>query len=83
MLYKKEKEDRSMNQYCKFDSQMLTMFMSSLYLAALISSIVVSIVTSKLGGKLSMLFGGILFCAGKIFSNSIRSKFETFIFAIL
>ncbi|CAL5345949.1 unnamed protein product [Camellia sinensis] len=63
-VYAKQKADSSTNQYCKFDSFTLTMFTSSLYLAALLSSLVASTVTRKLGRKLSMLFGGLLFCAG-------------------
>ncbi|XP_074307628.1 sugar transport protein 1-like [Silene latifolia] len=65
-VYKKESEDSSANQYCKFDSVSLTLFTSSLYLAALLSSLVASTVTRKFGRKLSMLFGGILFCAGAL-----------------
>uniref|UniRef100_A0A5B7A7L3 Putative hexose transport protein n=1 Tax=Davidia involucrata TaxID=16924 RepID=A0A5B7A7L3_DAVIN len=63
-VYEKQTADNSTNQYCKFDSQTLTMFTSSLYLAALLSSLVASVVTRKLGRKLSMLFGGVLFCTG-------------------
>ncbi|KAI3823912.1 hypothetical protein L1987_05357 [Smallanthus sonchifolius] len=44
------------------------MFTSSLYLAASLSSLVASIVSRKLGRKLSMLFGGVLFCAGATFN---------------
>lgn len=68
-VYLKQKADTSTNQYCKFDSQTLTMFTSSLYLAALCSSVVASTVTRKLGRKLSMLFGGILFCAGALING--------------
>lgn len=68
-VYRKEQEDSSTNQYCKFDSQTLTMFTSSLYLAALISSIVASTVTRTFGRKLSMLFGGVLFCAGALING--------------
>ncbi|KAL8032725.1 hypothetical protein ABFX02_13G114600 [Erythranthe guttata] len=68
-VYKKEKADDSTNQYCKFDSVTLTLFTSSLYLAALLSSIVASTVTRKLGRKLSMLFGGVLFCAGALING--------------
>ncbi|GKB58948.1 sugar carrier protein C-like protein [Tanacetum coccineum] len=45
------------------------MFTSSLYLAALLSSLVASTVTRTLGRKLSMLFGGILFCAGALING--------------
>ncbi|KAI3718812.1 hypothetical protein L6452_19696 [Arctium lappa] len=68
-VYRKQMADTSMNQYCKFDSQILTMFTSSLYLAALASSLAASTVTRKLGRKLSMLFGGILFCAGALING--------------
>lgn len=68
-VYRKEKEDTSTNQYCKFDSIPLTLFTSSLYLAALFSSIVAGTVTRKLGRKLSMLLGGVLFCAGALING--------------
>jgi sugar porter (SP) family MFS transporter len=72
-VYDKQKADTSTNQYCKFDSQTLTMFTSSLYLAALCSSIVASSVTRTFGRKLSMLFGGLLFCLGALF-NGLAKK---------
>lgn len=72
-VYKKQKADDSTNQYCKFDSQTLTMFTSSLYLAALLSSIVASWVTRRLGRKLSMLAGGVLFCAGALINGFAKN----------
>ncbi|KAL2333894.1 hypothetical protein Fmac_015107 [Flemingia macrophylla] len=54
----------SVNQYCKFDSQILTLFTSSLYLAALVSSIAASTVTRVFGRRLTMISGGVLFLAG-------------------
>ncbi|GMH26912.1 hypothetical protein Nepgr_028755 [Nepenthes gracilis] len=71
-VYRKEVEDTSTNQYCKFDSQTLTMFTSSLYLAALLASIAASTVTQLFGRKLSMLLGGVLFCAGAILNAFAR-----------
>ncbi|KAK4361038.1 hypothetical protein RND71_019990 [Anisodus tanguticus] len=68
-VLRKQKADDSTNQYCKFDSQTLTMFTSSLYLAALLSSLVASTVTRKLGRRLSMLSGGVLFCAGALING--------------
>ncbi|GAA0145180.1 secondary carrier transporter [Lithospermum erythrorhizon] len=73
-VFEKQKGDTSTNQYCKFDSPTLTMFTSSLYLAALLSSLVASTVTRRFGRKLSMLFGGVLFCAGALingFANAV------------
>uniref|UniRef100_A0A0D9XC70 Major facilitator superfamily (MFS) profile domain-containing protein n=1 Tax=Leersia perrieri TaxID=77586 RepID=A0A0D9XC70_9ORYZ len=52
------------NQYCKFDSQILTMFTSSLYLAALASSLAAATVTRVAGRKWSMFSGGVVFLAG-------------------
>ncbi|KAL8131971.1 hypothetical protein AgCh_007755 [Apium graveolens] len=69
-VYRKQMADDSTNQYCKFDSQILTTFTSSLYVAALLSSLfVASWVTRRLGRKLSMLAGGILFCAGALING--------------
>ncbi|KAF8090672.1 hypothetical protein N665_0469s0009 [Sinapis alba] len=68
-VYRKQQEDATTNQYCQYDSPTLTLFTSSLYLAALISSLVASTVTRKFGRRLSMLFGGILFCAGALING--------------
>ncbi|KQJ89757.1 hypothetical protein BRADI_4g27560v3 [Brachypodium distachyon] len=54
----------SSNQYCKFNSQILTMFTSSLYLAALVSSVCAASVTRVAGRKWSMFVGGVTFLAG-------------------
>ncbi|PSS04133.1 Sugar transport protein [Actinidia chinensis var. chinensis] len=72
-VYKKEALDKSTNQYCKFNSPTLTMFTSSLYLAALVASIVASFITRKLGRRLSMLLGGFLFCAGAIVNGFAKN----------
>lgn len=66
-VYKKESSVKpSDDQYCKFDSQILTLFTSSLYLAALLSSIVSSSITRKCGRRVTMMFGGLLFGAGAL-----------------
>ncbi|KAM0017314.1 putative MFS transporter superfamily [Helianthus debilis subsp. tardiflorus] len=49
-VYKKQSEIKdSSNQYCKFNSAALTMFTSSLYLAALLASCVASYITKAWG----------------------------------
>ncbi|KAG1347178.1 sugar transport protein MST3 [Cocos nucifera] len=63
-VYRQEEEDKSTNQYCKFDSQVLQLFTSSLYLAALIASFFASVVTRVFGRKWSMFGGGITFLVG-------------------
>ncbi|XP_030473175.2 sugar carrier protein C [Syzygium oleosum] len=72
-VYRKKMADTTTNQYCKYDSQKLTMFTSSLYLAALVASIVAATVTRKFGRKLSMLFGGLLFCSGAIINGAAKA----------
>ncbi|KAJ1391678.1 Sugar/inositol transporter [Sesbania bispinosa] len=66
---KKHQEGDSTDKYCQYDSQTLTMFTSSLYLTALLSSLVASTVTRKFGRKLSMLFGGVLFLIGALING--------------
>ncbi|PNX61508.1 sugar carrier protein C-like, partial [Trifolium pratense] len=65
-VYRKKNLDKSSNKYCQYDSPTLTMFTSSLYLAALLSSLVASSVTRRFGRKLSMFFGGLLFLIGAL-----------------
>ncbi|RWW16096.1 hypothetical protein GW17_00020035 [Ensete ventricosum] len=64
---------KSSNQYCKFDSQLLTTFTSSLYLAALLTSLLASTVTRALGRKNSMLIGGVIFLAGSVMNGAAEN----------
>lgn len=57
------------NEYCKFNSQMLQLFTSSLYLAALVASFFASAITRVYGRKVSMCFGGISFLVGAILNG--------------
>ncbi|KAK3230871.1 hypothetical protein Dsin_002752 [Dipteronia sinensis] len=52
------------NIYCMYDSQVLTAFTSSLYLAGLASSLVASRLTAALGRRNIMVLGGCTFLAG-------------------
>ena len=72
-VYRKKNLMATKNQYCKYDSPTLTMFTSSLYLAALLASLVASTVTRKFGRRLSMLFGGVLFCSGAIINGFAKA----------
>ncbi|ESR34836.1 hypothetical protein CICLE_v10006610mg [Citrus x clementina] len=54
-VYRKMKEDTNISNYCKFDSQLLTTFTSSLYIAGLIASLFASSVTRAFGRKASIL----------------------------
>ncbi|KAF7817746.1 sugar transport protein 10-like [Senna tora] len=57
------------NMYCKYDNQLLTLFTSSLYLAALIASFFASMVTRSFGRKTSMFIGGIVFLIGSVING--------------
>ncbi|KAL9148304.1 hypothetical protein ABFS82_12G033100 [Erythranthe guttata] len=63
-VYEKEHADTSTNQYCKFDSQKLQLFTSSLYLAALVASFIAAAVTKKFGRRISMMIAGFIFLIG-------------------
>lgn len=57
------------NQYCKFNTQLLTSFTSSLYLAALVASFFASATTRVMGRKVSMVVGGLVFLLGSILNG--------------
>ncbi|KAH1248223.1 Hexose carrier protein HEX6 [Glycine max] len=63
-VYTKMKQDTKVSNYCKFDSQLLTAFTSSLYIAGLIASFFASSVTRAFGRKPSILIGGAAFLIG-------------------
>ncbi|KAM3342055.1 hypothetical protein P3S68_027021 [Capsicum galapagoense] len=65
-VYHEQALNTTTNQYCKFDSQLLTLFTSSLYLAALVASIGASFVSKKHGRKLTMFLGGLFFLIGAV-----------------
>ncbi|XP_065858196.1 sugar transport protein 1-like isoform X2 [Euphorbia lathyris] len=57
------------DQSCNFNSHTLTLFTSSLYIAALISSVFASVITRTSGRRITMLAGGYLFAVGAIFNG--------------
>lgn len=52
------------NMYCMFDSQLLTSFTSSLYIAGLAASLLASRLTAAFGRRNIMVLGGCTFLAG-------------------
>jgi len=56
------------NNYCKYDDQLLQLFTSSLYLAALVSSFGASKACSTLGRKPTIFMASAFFIAGAVFS---------------
>ncbi|KDP22453.1 hypothetical protein JCGZ_26284 [Jatropha curcas] len=74
-VYNKMKEDTEISNYCKFDSQLLTSFTSSLYLAGLIASFVASSVTRYFGRKPSILAGGAAFLSGSALNGAASNLY--------
>ncbi|OAY73508.1 Sugar transport protein 1 [Ananas comosus] len=72
-VYRKEQRATGSNQYCEFNSQLLTTFTSSLYLAALVACFFASTITRVFGRKLSMLGGGLIFMVGAIINGAARN----------
>lgn len=72
-VYRKKQRDNNNNKYCTFDSQVLTSFTSSLYLAALIASFFASTVTRVFGRRWSMLGGGITFLVGAALNGAAQN----------
>ncbi|XP_027368382.1 sugar transport protein 5-like [Abrus precatorius] len=61
------------NMYCVYDSQLLTLFTSSLHLAGLVSSLLASRVTTALGRRNTMVFGGCIFFAGAAVNGAAQN----------
>lgn len=69
-VYTKMKQDKSISNYCKFDSQLLTLFSSSLYISGLIASFFASPITKAFGRKPSILSGGAAFVIGSVLGGA-------------
>ncbi|RXH78562.1 hypothetical protein DVH24_002080 [Malus domestica] len=69
VFHKMKNETANQNQYCKFDSQLLTLFTSCLYIAALVASFFASLVARKFGRKISMFVAGLVFLLGSILNG--------------
>ena len=69
-VYRRMKGDVRVSNYCKFDSQLLTLFTSSLYIAGLLTAMLLSSwVTARRGRRPSMIIGGAAFLAGAVVSR--------------
>ncbi|KAL7168096.1 hypothetical protein ACSBR2_038525 [Camellia fascicularis] len=65
-VYRRKHEKLNETDYCKYDNQILTLFTSSLYFAALVSTFGASVLTRKKGRRASILFGSVSFFFGGI-----------------
>jgi sugar porter (SP) family MFS transporter len=62
--YESQQNHLSTNSYCSFDSQLLSLFTSSFFLAGMLSSLPASWITEKCGRKTSMCVGAIMYLLG-------------------
>ncbi|TKY49843.1 Hexose carrier protein HEX6 [Spatholobus suberectus] len=69
-VYLKMKAVDKVSNYCVFDSQLLTSFTSSLYVAGLVTSFFASYITKAFGRKPSILAGGAAFLAGTVLGGA-------------
>lgn len=65
-VYRRKHENHKETDYCKYDNQILTLFTSSLYFAALISTFAASRVTRNNGRRASILVGALSFFVGGV-----------------
>ena len=69
-VYRRMHGDVRVSNYCKFDSQLLTLFTSSLYIAGLLTAMLLSSwFTARRGRRPSMIVGGVAFLAGAAVSG--------------
>ncbi|PIA50315.1 hypothetical protein AQUCO_01300810v1 [Aquilegia coerulea] len=82
-IYSKMKNDKNISNYCKFDSQLLTLFTSSLYIAGLVASFFASSVTKAVGRKPSILIGGASFLTGAALGGAALNMYMLIIGRVL
>ncbi|XP_010421127.1 PREDICTED: sugar transport protein 11-like [Camelina sativa] len=69
VLRQMRKQTGRETEYCKYDNELLTLFTSSLYLAALFASFLASTITRRFGRKVSMTIGSLTFLAGALLNG--------------
>ncbi|KAF5175148.1 Hexose carrier protein hex6, partial [Thalictrum thalictroides] len=82
-VYSKMINDKNISNYCKFDSQLLTLFTSSLYIAGSVASIFAASVTRAFGRKPSILIGGASFLVGSALGGTALNIYMLIIGRVL
>ncbi|KAJ6957886.1 hypothetical protein NC653_039763 [Populus alba x Populus x berolinensis] len=72
-VYRRKHAHLRETDYCKYDDQVLTLFTSSLYFAALVSTIGASYVTRSRGRRASILVGAVSFFTGALVNAFARN----------
>jgi MFS family permease len=63
-VYKQMQADTGVSNYCRFNSQLLTAFTSSLYVSGLVTTFLASAVTARYGRRPSMVVAGAAIITG-------------------
>ncbi|KAH0683673.1 hypothetical protein KY289_021425 [Solanum tuberosum] len=71
------------NVYCVYDSEVLTAFTSSLYIAGLVASLAAGRLTTAIGRRNIMLVGGCTFFAGALINGASQNIFMLILGRIL
>ncbi|GFQ05164.1 hexose carrier protein hex6 [Phtheirospermum japonicum] len=74
-VYSNMKEDAEVSNYCKFDSQLLTAFSSSIYISGLFASFLASRITRDYGRRCSIIVGGIAFLLGAAIGGAAQGLY--------
>ncbi|KAL8189019.1 hypothetical protein R6Q57_029280 [Mikania cordata] len=74
-IYIRKQDHLKETDYCKYDSQILTLFTSSLYFAALVSTFFASHVTRNRGRRATILWGAISFIVGGVTNAGAQNIF--------
>ncbi|KAJ0975254.1 hypothetical protein J5N97_017219 [Dioscorea zingiberensis] len=72
-VYQRLKEPGLNSNYCKYNSQELQLFTSSLYLAGLTATFFASYTTRRIGRRLTMLIAGVFFIIGVICNGAAQN----------
>lgn len=82
-VYTKMEEDTTVSNYCKFDSQLLTLFTSSLYISGLFASFAASSLTGTFGRRPSILVGGTSHLVGALVAGAASNIYVLMVGRIL
>ncbi|KAG5558316.1 hypothetical protein RHGRI_008294 [Rhododendron griersonianum] len=83
VVYTKMEEDTTVSNYCKFDSQLLTLFTSSLYISGLFASFAASSLTGTFGRRPSILVGGTSHLVGALVAGAASNIYVLMVGRIL
>lgn len=72
-VYRRKQAHLDTTDYCKYDDQILTLFTSSLYLAALVFTFGASYITRSYGRRASILCGSVSFFIGAVFNAAAQN----------